>query len=251
MSQSRREFSRRSLLGVGAALTATPYLAAAQAGADANPAPQLSSPDIGVSVLVDALKAVGKDGMALTMAYDIKSLTNQSHMVIGPAVTTEWQTGRGRMTPEDVRRNMFDPLDQAESGSVWVIAGGGGKLVSLFGGIIGAACKRMGFTGAITDNGCRDVSTFNEVGFPVFAKSAVPYGPADFARPVDANVPVTCGGVQVRPGDTIAADADGIVVIPAEVHADVFKAAEEILQKEQAVMDKIEAGEKLADAYNL
>lgn len=251
MNQTRRGFFRRSLLGVGAALTTTSYLSAAQADSNEQKTSLSPSSGIGVSILVDALKAVGRDGMALTMTSDIRPLTRHSAAVFGPAVTTKWQPGRGRMTADDIRRNMFDPLDQAGPGSIWVIAGGSGKLVSLFGGIIGAACKRNGVAAAVTDNGCRDIATFDEVGFPVFAKSAVPYGPGEFARPVDANVPVLCGGVEVHPGDTIAADLDGVVVIPREVHADVFEAAVEILAKEKAVMDKIDAGEKLADAYNL
>ena len=155
------------------------------------------------------------------------------------------------MTAEDVSRNMFVPLDQASDGSIWIVAGGGGNLVSLFGGIIGAACKRNGLSAAITDNGCRDVETFNDVDFPVFAQGAVPYGPGDTARPVDANVPVMCGGVRVSPGDTVAADADGIVVIPSAVLAEVLDAAKEVLRKEKAVMDRIDDGMKLSEAYDL
>jgi regulator of RNase E activity RraA len=85
----------------------------------------------------------------------------------------------------------------------------------------------------------------------VFGKTTVPYGPGAFARPVAANVPVVCGGVEVHPGDYVAADADGVIVIPGDVYSDVMDAASGVLAKEQQVLDKIAAGVSLAEAYTL
>jgi 4-hydroxy-4-methyl-2-oxoglutarate aldolase len=39
---------------------------------------------------------------------------------------------------------------------------------------------------------------------------------------VDLQVPVGCGGVQVRPGDIVGCDWDGVVVVPQEVAEDVL-----------------------------
>ena len=189
--------------------------------------------------------------MTLAMSPEIKPLTSHSGTVIGRAVTTKWQVGEGRMTPDDVRKFMFEPLDEADAGSVWVVAGGTERMLSLFGGVIGVACKRNGLVAAVTDNACRDIATFEGVGFPVFARATVPYGPGSFARPVAANVPVVCGGVEVHPGDFVAADRDGVIVIPQDIHADVVSAAADILSKEQRVLDRIAAGEPLAEAYTL
>ena len=124
-------------------------------------------------------------------------------------------------------------------------------MLSLFGGVIGVACKRKGIVGAVTDNACRDVAAFNEAGFPVFGKTTVPYGPGAFARPVAANVPVVCGGVEIKPGDHVAADSDGVIVIPANAYADVMAAIPEILAKEQQILDRIEADVSLAEAYTI
>jgi len=93
--------------------------------------------------------------------------------------------------------------------------------------------KRNGMAGAVTDNGCRDLQTFRDIDFPVYARGAVPYGPSDVARPVAANVPVICGGVEVRPGDKIAADSDGVIVVPYEDETDVLAAAAQIAAKEE------------------
>jgi len=246
MDNKFQNHSRRSFLATGAALVAasgtgvaTKNLLAAEAG------------DVTVSTLADALNRVGLDPRSLAMTPEIKSLTTGGGTILGPAVTTKWEAGKGRMTPSDVRTFMFDPLDQAASGSLWIVAGGTDRMLSLFGGVIGVACKRNGIVGAVTDNACRDIATFEATGFPVFGKTTVPYGPGAFARPVAANVPVVCGGVEIRPGDYVAADADGVIVMPGDVYLDVMDAASGILAKEQQVLDKIAAGVSLAEAYTL
>ena len=88
-------------------------------------------------------------------------------------------------------------------------------------------------------------------GFPVFGKTTVPFGPGAYARPVAANVPVICGGVAVDPGDYVAADADGVIVIPQDIFPDVVAAASDVLSREQQVLDKIAAGVSLAEAYTI
>lgn len=243
MDDEKLNHSRRSFLGAGAAL------AAATASAQVDSASPTRLPGVSVSTLADALSRIGRNPMSLSMTPDIKPLTATGATVIGPAVTTKWQAGKGRMTVEDVRQFMFEPLDNATSGSTWVVAGGTERMLSLFGGVIGMACKRNGMAAIVTDNGCRDLGAFEEIGLPVFAKTSVPYGPADIIKPVAANVPVVCGGVEVKPGDFVAADIDGIIVIPKEVYADVMDAAADILAKEQMVLEKIVAGESLSQAY--
>lgn len=243
MNENNLNRSRRTFLATGAALAATAGVQLSTANAQTTTA--------GVSVLADALSQVGLDPMSLAMAPDIKPLTSGGGTIIGPAVITKWQAGEGRMTADDVRQNMFEPLDDAPAGSVWVVAGGTDRMLSLFGGVIGIACKRNGIAGAVTDNACRDIATFDEAGFPVFGKTTVPFGPGTFARPVAANVPVVCGGVEVNPGDYVAADVDGAIVIPGSAYADVLDAVPDILAREQKLLDKIAAGVSLAEAYTL
>ena len=246
MNYEAANFSRRSFLGAGAALVAASATNAQEAAA-------LTAPPkgVGVSTVADALRRVGRDPMAQAMTPDIKALTSPRATVFGAAVTTKYEANKGRMTGEDVRKHMFEPLDNAPASSIWVIAGGTDRILSLFGGVIGAACKRNGMSAAVTDNGCRDIAAFEDVGFPVFAKASIPYGPGEFVRPVAANVPVVCGGVTVNPGDVVAADIDGVIVIPKDDYDAVMEAAAEVQAKEQSMHDKIAAGASLADTYKI
>lgn len=246
MDEKIPHHSRRSFLATGAAV-----VAASSTGVAVQNAQSAERRSATVSTYADALGRVGRDPMSLSMTPDVKPLTSNGGTIIGPAVTSKWQADNTRMSADEVRKFMFEPLDQASPGSIWVVAGGTDQMLSLFGGVIGIACKRNGMAGAVTDNACRDVADFAEAGFPVFGKTTVPYGPGTFARPVAANVTVNCGGVEIHPGDYVAADADGVIVIPGEIYAEVMDEVSGILMKEQQVLDKIAAGVSLAEAYTI
>ncbi len=234
--------TRRSLLTASAALTASPKLGFAQE-------PSLEGAT--ASLIADALRAAGRDPRALTMSRDIRPVTTPGKTIVGPAVTTQWELAREGGTAGSIPRFVFEPLDRAAAGSIWVVASGTEQLLSMFGDLIGLACKHQGLVGAVTDSGCRDVGAMDAIGFPVFAKGTVLYGPGDVIRPVAADVAVVCGGVDVRPGDVIVADVDGVIVVPNEAIGDVARAKDELLAKEAEVRRKIESGETLKAAYSL
>ena len=250
MSKVPNKTSRRSFLATGATLVAatsagiTPALAS---DPETSPLPA----GAGVSLLADSARKVGLDAKQLSMTHDIKPMNPVRDAIFGPAVTTKWEVGRKGGSAQDIKEYMFHPLDAAAKGSIWVIESGTDRLLSMFGGLIGLGCKRQGLAGAVTDNGCRDLAEFRDADFPVFAKGSVPFGPGDFIRPVGANVPIVCGGVAVNPGDWVAADQDGVLVIPKDRVPEVIEAAIELLAKEDSVRREIESGATLANAYKL
>lgn len=234
--------TRRSLLKASAALASAPALALSQ---------EASLGKTTASLTADALRAAGFDPRELTMSREIRPVTTPGETVVGPALTTKWALSREGMAAGSIRDFVFDPVDRAAAGSVWVVESGTDQLLSMFGDLIGLACKRQGLAGAVTDSGCRDVREMDAIGFPVFAKGTVLYGPGDIIRPVAADVPVVCGGVVVRPGDLVVADVDGVIVVPKEAIAIVAGAQSELLAKEEAVRRRIDNGETLARAYSL
>ena len=62
------------------------------------------------------------------------------------------------------------------------------------------------------------------------------------------DVPVSLGEVQVRPGDYLIGDADGIVVIPQSAAAEVLETAQQIEEAEQAIEAETAKGTRLDEA---
>jgi 4-hydroxy-4-methyl-2-oxoglutarate aldolase len=258
MSNSESGISRRSFIAASTVAAAAGAIAApepteaAAKGASASLGEASALQGASVSLILNGMHDLKMDAEKQVMSLAIRALVLPGKKpVIGRAVTTKWVAGTERMTPETARKYVFDPIDQGQPGSIWVVAGGTDGIYSLFGDIVGAACKRNGFVGAITDSGCRDIDGMEAIGFPVFAKSAVPFGPGGFIHPVAANEPVVCGGVSVRPGDLVAADYDGIIVIPAERAVEVAKAVAAHGAREADMRKKLKAGASLADTYKI
>jgi 4-hydroxy-4-methyl-2-oxoglutarate aldolase len=63
------------------------------------------------------------------------------------------------------------------------------------------------------------------------------------------DVPVECGGVPVRPHDWIFGDADGVVVIPAELTERAIHLSLKKVEAENTVRDELAKGEKLAVVF--
>jgi 4-hydroxy-4-methyl-2-oxoglutarate aldolase len=65
------------------------------------------------------------------------------------------------------------------------------------------------------------------------------------------NVPVVCAGAAVQPGDVIVADADGVVVVPRALAAEVAKAGENRVAREEQTRERLRNGELGIDFYGL
>jgi 4-hydroxy-4-methyl-2-oxoglutarate aldolase len=86
--------------------------------------------------------------------------------------------------------------------------------------------------------------------FPVWSKAISAQGTVK-ATLGSVNVPVTCAGQLVRPGDAVIGDLDGVVVVPREDVAEVVKAGQQRIAKEEKSREKLRAGEKGLDLYGL
>jgi regulator of RNase E activity RraA len=65
----------------------------------------------------------------------------------------------------------------------------------------------------------------------------------------DLNVPIGCGDVAVFPGDIIVGDEDCVIVLPAEVAAEVAAEAVEMTAYEDFVVEKVKAGAAVIGLY--
>ena len=107
-----------------------------------------------------------------------------------------------------------EALSERGSGRVLVVDGGGSLRCALLGDSIAALARDSGWAGIVI-NGCvRDTVALDELGLGVKALGSNPR-PSRKHGAGKTGVPVAFGGITFTPGALLAADADGVVVLPA------------------------------------
>jgi regulator of RNase E activity RraA len=107
--------------------------------------------------------------------------------------------------------------------------------------------KQKGVSGVVVDGAVRDVDACEVFGFPVHARATVPSTARGRIVQEAWNIPVRLGDAPVRPDDVVVADVNGVVVIPIERLKEVVDAAEEIMAKELAMIEALQAGESILE----
>lgn len=141
-------------------------------------------------------------------------------------------------------------IELAARGDVLVIDGGDGSDTALVGDILVYAAHLRGLAGIVLHGMVRDRADIAAKGFPVFTRGATARGPVkETLGPIQ--VPIQCGGVLVRPGDLVAGDDDGVVVVPHEEAKAVLEKARAIRDKEEKVRKALAAGQTTPDILGL
>jgi len=143
---------------------------------------------------------------------------------------------------------MLQAIDQGSTDSVYVMVVEDGEDIAGMGGLMGTAMAARGYTGAIIDGGVRDVAYLRKIGFPVYATGIVPSTSVHHYRFGGSQVPVTCDGVTVNAGDIVAADSDGVVVVPRAKALEVLQLAQQMDFKEHSMYAVIEQMKSIVEA---
>jgi regulator of RNase E activity RraA len=143
---------------------------------------------------------------------------------------------------------MLAAIDQGAPNSVYVMVVEDGADIAGMGGLMGTAMQARDFSGAVIDGGVRDTAYLKKIGFPVFATGTVPSTSVGHYRFDGANIPVTCDGVLVNPGDIVVADSDGVAIVPHAKAADVLATAEDMDFKEHSMYAYIEKLKSIEEA---
>lgn len=143
---------------------------------------------------------------------------------------------------------MLAAIDTGAKDSVYVMVVQDGVNIAGMGGLMGTAMHARDFAGAVIDGGVRDVAYLNKIDFPVYALGIVPSTSVHHYRFGGSNVPVVCDGVEVKPGDIVTADQDGVVVVPRADAPRVLALAQDMDFKEHSMYAYIEKLKSIEEA---
>lgn len=123
----------------------------------------------------------------------------------------------------------------------------GDRKYACWGGGVSFAAKSRGVVGAVVDGYGTDFSEIREFDLPLWCLGPSPITTKKLAVDGQMNVPVSCGGVTVNPGDVVLADESGVLVLPPDQARAIGDEALRRQAAEPKTMARVKAGEKMGD----
>lgn len=224
--------------------------------------PKINRPS---KAIIDALKDIGTATVAGSLGH---SGFRNPHMlgpvaqtkgksIVGPALTLQFLPQRPDLFSEG---EYSDPetqlhrhvLYQVEAGDVVVVDARGDMSSGVFGDMMSTYFRGRGGAGIVIDGVMRDRPNVEKLDLALWLRGWTPnYHVQVSIYPSAVNVPISCGGVTVIPGDIIMADDDGVVVLPQVMAEKVIEDSKKHAEWEVFSREKLMAGESLQRYYPL
>lgn len=134
---------------------------------------------------------------------------------------------------------------------VLIIEARGETTAGTIGDILVARVLARGGAGVVTDGGMRDTPGVGELDLPTYYKVAAASSLWNAHIPLDLDIPITCAGVLVMPGDVVVGDGEGVVVLPANLAEEIAYDALEVESREAFALERVKAGETFRGIYPL
>ena len=194
-----------------------------------------------------------KRGFRNQAIQNVHPLSPVQPVLVGPAFTLRYMPAREDLNRLDVFRDRGHPqrkaIEDCPPGHVLVMDSRKDARAASAGSILVARLMKRGVAGVVTDGGFRDSADIARMGFPAYHQR--PSAPTNLTlhQAIDINVPIGCGDAPVFPGDTILGDADGVMVIPAELTDEIADEAFEMTAYEDFVTEQVRAGKGIFGLY--
>lgn len=161
---------------------------------------------------------------------------------VGPALTV--------MTYPSDNLMIHLGVSLAEEGDILVVDAGNYPNAGLWGEILTVNAMERKVGGIVIDGGVRDIKEIEELGFPMYASGINARGGYK-SNPGTVNMPVSCGGVAVCPGDLIVADENGVAVIPKDDIEIVYEKCLAKIEAEKGIMEQLRQGKSTLEIMNM
>ena len=132
-------------------------------------------------------------------------------------------------------------MAEVQAGEVLVLTMPEPRPVALIGELLATQAKAHGAAALLVDASVRDLEDLVEIGLPIWARWVRVRGATKDAPGVIGE-PVMVGGAEIRQGDAIVLDVDGVAVVESERTEEVLEAARERADKERVKRSKLEGG---------
>jgi len=162
--------------------------------------------------------------------------------ICGPAVTV-------RTIPGDFSKPV-QAIDVARPGDV-IVVDAGGKPPAIWGELATESSFNKGLAGLVVDGAVRDVADIRKLGFGVWTKLVTSHA-GQAKGHGEINQPIEISGQRICPGDWIAADDDGVMVLPRGKAVEIANRAADVLEAENRIRSEIRSAKTtLAKVVNL
>ena len=182
------------------------------AGQGSGALPDLVASQLYTAVVSDILDDLGHRDHVLDPA--IRPL-GRAEVIVGPA--NPFLVTEVRQIPAEPYAGEIGALDDVRLGEVILVVAGGSARAACWGELFSTAARARGARGTLIDGYCRDARSIADLGYPVWCRGMLPLDCKGRTAVTAWRQPAVVGGLPVRPGDLVVADADGAVVVPAEL----------------------------------
>jgi regulator of RNase E activity RraA len=197
--------------------------------------------------------ALFKRGLRNQFIQNVHPLNPALPNMVGEAFTLRYMPAREDLNPITVFNDRSHPqrqaVEQCPEGAVLLMDSRKDARAASAGGILVSRLMKRGVAGVVTDGGFRDSPDIAKLGFPAYHQR--PSAPTNLTlhQAIDINVPIGCGDVAVWPGDVVVGDAEGVIVIPADIADEVAAEATEMTVFEDFVQEKVLEGRSILGLY--
>jgi 4-hydroxy-4-methyl-2-oxoglutarate aldolase len=117
-----------------------------------------------------------------------------------------------------------------------------------FGEVMCTSYQCFGALGIITSGPARDLDQVRKMGFAGFSNGVV--CSHSYSHITSIHEPVRVGGMEVRPGDLLHADANGVCSIPTSIASEVAHTAAEFVAAEAVCIEFARSGKRDVKGYS-
>jgi len=144
---------------------------------------------------------------------------------------------------------MLRALDDLQKDEVYICSGAS-PTYALWGELMSVCARNRGAAGAVVNGWSRDTRGILSLDFPCFSFGRYAQDQRPRGKVIDFRCPLRIGAVDIRAGDVIFGDLDGVVVVPREMEAEVFAQALQKATGEKQVFTAIKGGMGAQQAWD-